>query len=60
VQDCAGTSDANVNLPVAQIMAVEAVIDQKCIIASSDLREAEVAFAAAYSATLNLYLKDRH
>jgi phage-related protein len=47
VQDCAGNSDANLNLPIAQIMAVEAVIDQKCIIASSDLREAEVTFAAA-------------
>jgi hypothetical protein len=50
-RSCAGIHDANLNLPIAEIMAAEAVMDQKCITASSDLREAGVIFAEVYSAT---------
>src|SRR5215207_1527088 len=40
-------------------MAAKAVMDQKYIVASSDLREAEVIFAEAYPATSNPYARDR-
>jgi hypothetical protein len=39
------------NLPIAEIMAAEAVTDQKCMIASSDLCETGIISAEAHSAT---------
>lgn len=38
------------NLPIAEIMAAEALTDQKCMIASSDLSETEIVSAGAHSA----------
>jgi hypothetical protein len=50
-RSCAGTNEANLNLPIAEIMAAEAVKDQKCMIASSDLCETDIVSAEAHSAT---------